>query len=596
MAPDRKLTPDVPGPNTTVPTEAAIALTTLDGAVGLAPAELQLMVLGPDDFVAKFALPSSGTLSIGRGTGVQVDLPDRSVSRQHAVLHVGPGSSFLIEDLGSANGTQVGRSRLAPGERVRLEVGEVAFIGRTVAIVQARHGRPEKPAPLPPDRLQAGLAALADGAAPRGCLLLLEPLDGSLADGVAEAVGTTLEPGDLFVDLGGCQYAILLDAAGERADDLERRREALVTALTQLGPALGVGEARLPEDGRLPESLLAIARRRLEASCLAVDSERQVVFHDPRMRKLHELGRHAAAGLINVLLLGETGVGKDVFARAIHRLSPRRNQTFQRIECAALTEALAESELFGHARGAFTGAMRDKPGLLEMADGGTVFLDEVGELPPRLQAKLLHVLETRRITRVGAVEGFTIDLRFIAATNRDLEAESQTGGFRRDLYYRLCGFTLAIPPLRERRGDIAPLARALVRQCVQRLGRDQVPTLTPAAIAVLMAHDWPGNVRELRNAIERAVLICRNGRIEADHLLLEAIRPGAPAAAPGRAAEMPAPEPLRVDRDTEKRRIEEALASCGGNQSRAAKLLGMARSTLVLRLEAHGIIRPRKRE
>ena len=177
----------------------------------------------------------------------------------------------------------------------------------------------------------------------------------------------------------------------------------------------------------MPERLLALARQRLERSCLAVDSEQQVVFHDPRMRKLHELGRHAAAGLINVLLLGETGVGKDVFARAIHRLSPRRNQPFQRIECAALTEALAESELFGHARGAFTGAMRDKPGLLEMADGGTVFLDEVGELPPRLQAKLLHVLETRRITRVGAVEGRAVDLRFIAATNRDLEAESLAG-------------------------------------------------------------------------------------------------------------------------------------------------------------------------
>ena len=253
--------------------------------------------------------------------------------------------------------------------------------------------------------------------------MLLEPLDGSLADGVAEAAGSTLGRWDLFVDLGGCQYAILL-AAGD--DDPQRSRPAAD------GPGGGAGAAGAgPGGGRgplarrrpaCPSTLLALARQRLERSCLAVDSEHQVVFHDPRMRKLHELGRHAAAGLINVLLLGETGVGKDVFARAIHRLSPRRNQPFQRIECAALTEALAESELFGHARGAFTGALRDKPGLLEMADGGTVFLDEVGELPPRLQAKLLHVLETRRITRVGAVEGRAVDLRFIAATNRDLEA------------------------------------------------------------------------------------------------------------------------------------------------------------------------------
>jgi two-component system response regulator AtoC len=594
MASDPKFPPAYSGPNTTVPTEAEIAVATLDTGAARASTELQLMLLGPDDFVAKFALPAGGTLSIGRGSGAEVDLPDRSVSRQHARLHVGPGSTFLIEDLGSANGTQVGRSRLAPGERVRLEIGEVAFIGRTVAIVQPRHGRPEKPSPLSPDRLQAGLLALDVGPDAPACLLLIEPLDGSLAEGLAEAAGATLAPCDLFVDLSGCQYAILL-APGDEPDDLGRRRLALLEALSRLGPALGLGEARLPADGPAPESLLAVAQQRLQQSCLAVDQEQQVVFHDPRMRKLHELGRHAAAGLINVLLLGETGVGKDVFARAIHRLSPRRDRPFQRIECAALTEALAESELFGHARGAFTGAMRDKPGLLEMADGGTVFLDEVGELPPRLQAKLLHVLETRRITRVGAVESRAVDLRFIAATNRDLEAESLSGGFRRDLYYRLCGFTLGIPALRDRRGDIAPLARALVRQCCQRLGRTEVPVLTSAALARLLAHDWPGNVRELRNAIERAVLIGREGRIDAEHLLLAPERtPWTPApAAAEDAGDRPAVATGEIS--PEKLQIEEALAACGGNQSRAAKLLGIARSTLVLRLEAHGITRPRKR-
>jgi DNA-binding NtrC family response regulator len=571
------------------------------------------MVLGPDDFVGKYPLPGSGTVSIGRGTGAQIDLPDRSVSRQHALLHVGPAFNFLLEDLGSANGTQVGRSRLAPGERARLEVGEVAFIGRTIAFVQPRHGRPDKPAPVSPDRLRAGLLSLcgqaaAGAAGGRGSLLLLEPLDGALADELAEVAGSTLGPSDLFVDLGGCRYAILLATDSDDPAGLDQRRAALDQALGGLGPALGRGEARTPEDGRSPEALLAVAGRRLETSCLAVDPDQQVVFHDPRMRKLYEMGRHAAAGLINVLLLGETGVGKDVFARTIHRLSPRHERPFQRIECAALTEALAESELFGHARGAFTGAMRDKPGLLEMADGGTVFLDEVGELPPRLQAKLLHVLETRRLTRVGAVESRAVDLRFIAATNRDLEAESGQGSFRRDLYYRLCGFTLAIPPLRERPGDIAPLARALVRQCCHRLGRDDVPVLSPSALARLDAHDWPGNVRELRNAIERAVLVCRHGRIDADNLLLERGRPvrtprpapvdSPPPAAGPTAAPSPAPPVAAAGPDDpaeDKRRIEQALAACGGNQSRAAKMLGIARSTLVLRLEAYGITRPRKR-
>jgi DNA-binding NtrC family response regulator len=258
-----------------------------------------------------------------------------------------------------------------------------------------------------------------------------------------------------------------------------------------------------------------------------------------------------------------------------------------------------------------------------------VFLDEVGELPPRLQAKLLHVLETRRNTRVGSVESRAIDVRFVAATNRDLEAEVQSGLFRKDLFYRLTGFTLNIPPLRDRRADVVPLARALCRQSAHRLGLPAVPLLSPEVAAELEHHPWPGNVRELRNTIERAVLISGGQTIKREHLLLDGGSPTKEAAPPGPgrgdsrserasavlsavAGELPAatprPRPFAAtlpagggsdagnSDDDEKQRIEAALAACGGNQSRAAKLLGMARSTLVLRLDALGIVRPRKRD
>jgi DNA-binding NtrC family response regulator len=243
----------------------------------------------------------------------------------------------------------------------------------------------------------------------------------------------------------------------------------------------------------------------------------------------------------------------------------------------------------------------------------------VGELPPRLQAKLLHVLETRRNTRVGAVESRAIDVRFVAATNRDLEAEVKSGLFRKDLFYRLTGFTLSLPPLRDRRGDVVPLARALCRQSARRLGLSAVPRLSPEVASALERYPWPGNVRELRNAIERAVLIASGGEVlRREHLLLEGASPtkevlggarvesdaerptapSGPAASPFFEAEpvavVASPEPTAPE-GSERQRIETALAACGGNQSRAAKLLGMARSTLVLRLDALGIIRPRKR-
>jgi transcriptional regulator with PAS, ATPase and Fis domain len=284
-------------------------------------------------------------------------------------------------------------------------------------------------------------------------------------------------------------------------------------------------------------------------------------------------------------------------AELVHGLSPRARAPFLRLNCGGFSETLLESELFGHEKGAFTGAVAAKPGLLESADGGTVFLDEIGELSPALQVRLLRVLEDRQVTRIGALKSRTIDVRFVAATNRNLEDEVAAGAFREDLYYRVSGVTIVIPPLRERVGSILPLARKFVAVASKHAGRRE-PALSPAAAAYLEAQPWPGNIRELRNVIDRAVLLCGGAAsITEEHLqhdrMLGAGRPrraGPPKPSPPAAASLK----QEVD-EVERRRITEALAACAGNQTRAAAMLGISRNTLAARMEQFGIARPRKR-
>jgi DNA-binding NtrC family response regulator len=300
------------------------------------------------------------------------------------------------------------------------------------------------------------------------------------------------------------------------------------------------------------------------------------------MRRVHDLAQRAAAGTINVLVTGETGVGKELLAETVHRASPRRGGPYVCLNCAALSETLLESELFGHERGAFTGALQAKLGLLETAARGTLFLDEVGELQLSTQAKLLRVIETREVTRLGSVRPHRIDVRFIAATNRDLEAEVARGAFRADLYYRLNGITLTIPPLRSRLEEIRPLAETFLRQICRDLGR-QPPLLPPASVAHLEDYGWPGNIRELKNVIERAVLLCEGPILEPQHMPLErALNESQKLTTSGA---VPA---------SERDRIVEALAACAGNQSRAAKMLGIPRRTFVSKLDAYRIPRPKK--
>jgi two-component system, NtrC family, response regulator AtoC len=315
---------------------------------------------------------------------------------------------------------------------------------------------------------------------------------------------------------------------------------------------------------------------------------------DPAMQRLYEVAARVARGAIGVLIVGETGAGKEVLAEFVHRSSPRAGRPLVRLNCAALTDSLVESELFGHERGAFTGAVRERAGLLETADGGTVMLDEAGELSPSIQAKLLRVIEDRQVMRVGSSRARAVDVRFVAATNRNLEAEVAAGRFRRDLYFRLAGVVLEVPPLRERPVEVEALARAFLAEASARLD-GAAPVLAAAAVDALRSHDWPGNVRELRNVIERAVLVQGGGRIEVADLRLSARAEVAPpvvaAVEPAAAGDTSLPDELA---EIERRRILDALETCAGNQSRAAVLLGMPRRTFVKRLTRYGIARPRR--
>jgi len=308
---------------------------------------------------------------------------------------------------------------------------------------------------------------------------------------------------------------------------------------------------------------------------------------DPSPEGVAPLVREVARSAANVLILGETGVGKELLASTIHELSGRTG-ALTRINCAALSESLLESELFGHEKGSFTGAAIRKLGLIEAADRGTVFLDEIGELSPAIQAKLLRVIEHREVLRIGAIRPISLDVRFIGATNRDLLAEVDAGAFRRDLFFRIDGFQLVIPPLRERVASIGPLALRFLDEARTRAGKPGL-RFDNDAVAALESHAWPGNVRELKAVIERSVLLARSDRIEIGHLTFaRSASRSDHAARPGAAADDLSDE-QRADRD----RLVRALEDCGGNQSRAAKRLGISRTTMVTKLGLYRIRRPR---
>jgi two-component system, NtrC family, response regulator AtoC len=457
----------------------ATAVTELD-----LPATLCLLVISREG-VASYSLPREGRVSIGRGEGNTIRVEEGSVSRQHALLHVGPSGELRIEDLGGANGTSVQLRSQSP------------------------HGQTES----------------------------LKPL---------------------------------------------RRESAAIRA----GDRIVLG------------SVSAIVARQEKG---AAQHAAAPIVCDQKMKGLYGALERAAASTINVLLLGETGVGKEVLARFLHGASRCASGPFVALNCAALPESLLEAELFGHERGAFTGATQARPGLFEAADGGTLFLDEVGELPLTTQAKLLRVLEERQVVRVGGRTERPFDARFVSATNRDLEHATDDRNFRSDLYFRLAGLVLTIPPLRERPAEVLPMARGFLDAASAELDRQPLH-LAPDALVLLEAYAWPGNIRELKNAMQRAAALARGSQVCAEHLPERLLRasPGPHAALSGSAvvateANVDEMERLRGEmRAVERGRILEALEQCAGNQTRAAEQLGISRRTLLNRLQAYDLPRPRK--
>jgi DNA-binding NtrC family response regulator len=399
--------------------------------------------------------------------------------------------------------------------------------------------------------------------------------DVTLADTTVSRAHVAIEIGPSLVveDLGG-QNGVRV---GERLLAMHERVEVRAGEPFVLGKLVVViqdGSAVLGSSGS----------RRIGGSAIESPIPAGVLVRSDAMRAVYEIVARMARTDLNVLVTGETGAGKELVAAALHRGSRRASGPFLKLNCAAIAPALAESELFGYEAGAFSGAIGSKIGLLESASGGTVFLDEIGELSPSIQAKLLRVIEQRELLRVGGVEAVPLDVRFVAATHRDLSREVEIGRFRADLLYRLNGMTIAVPPLRDRREEIVPLAELFASRAARELGT--TVHIDGAARGALELHAWPGNVRELAHAMTHAVTLARGGAIGLEHL------PPAVAAA-GLAQVRRIGLRGEID-DLERERILTALARCAGNQSRAAKLLGMPRRTFLNRLDEYAIERPRR--
>lgn len=563
--------------------------------------DLCVLVLSPTGFTP-YPLPTIGEVVVGRSEEVDIRVSDRRVSRRHAVLRV--SEVVTIEDLHSGNGTRVRGSPVTAGVPVSVNLGDAIVIGGTCLIVE----RQGSPAALTGVWSHTTFEARANDVC---ALARAEGREFSIGrirvdtpapwTDVAPVLVKAIAFPHLLAVYGSSEYELLLrDVTAREAEGLAAEA---VARLANLGMRARWALAAFPADGRSADELMQRATDRLRALVPGARSPAVTVSPEPAMRRLYEMAARAAAGNINVLVLGETGVGKEILAQSIHQLSPRRERELLCLNCAAINETLLESELFGHEKGAFTGASAAKPGLLETAQGGTIFLDELGELPLSVQAKLLRVIDRREVIRLGGLRPRAIDVRFVSATNRDLEAECDRGAFRRDLLFRLNGICLEIPPLRERRAEIPELVVNFLAGAAQSLGRERPHTISARAMRALCAYHWPGNIRELRNVIDRAAVLA-DDEIEPMHLPLQKMRIAdaersastADDAVPSTSTPADAGKCVQLEprRAAERQRIIDALSTCAGNQSRAAELLGIPRRTFVEKLRTYGIPRPHR--
>jgi DNA-binding NtrC family response regulator len=551
------------------------------------------------------AVPLSGgePLVVGRQAPADVVIDDPSLSRRHASF-TRRGGAVWIEDLGSTNGTRLRGERLS--EASPLAPGDEVMLGSVLVALHAERDANSVTVLSSHDELCIALEREMQRAKhyTRSISVLMVRAAEAHYGRWVEAVRSVLQPFDSIAIYSPEAIEVLLpEARVEEAMDTAR---AIVRSASESD--LGVGVAAYPLTATTPDQMLEACRRaamRASANepvvCAAAEGSRVAAQRDagagpvvesPAMRKLFETVDRVARSAIPVLLRGETGTGKEVVARTLVERGPRRDQPLVCVNCGAVPPQLVESTLFGHEKGAFTGAAQANPGVFLSAAGGTVLLDEIGELPPAAQAALLRVLEAKVVTRVGSSREIAADVRVLAATHRDLEAMVEQGSFRRDLLYRLNAVILEIPPLRERVEEIPTLVHRFLREANAE-GGSEIGDIHPDALALLRAYPWPGNLRELRNAIERAVVIAQGDTIMVEDLP-ERVRAGTARAS------SPAPRSAEgaedVDYNARLKRYEvdlilDALGAADGNQTEAAKRLRMPLRTLVHKIKTLGIKR-----
>lgn len=549
-------------------------------------------------------LQAGSRLSIGFGPSWDVSLErDGSLDERfsddtsrEAVAWLDCGEEIALE-VTSPSALEVNGERLTHVSRIVLAPGDAFSIGGAELLLTRApsSGRRTWTRDAFEGRVEEECQRLLRGSPGFAVVRLIVSASGVPGD-AEEILSSSLRLGDPLAMRAPNDYEALLAATSRAGCSAAVAR--ITRALARRDISARVSSVSAPEDASDAPQILRLLEERLED----IEAVGFGALRRPRLgAELEALVARVALSDISVLILAETGAGKEICAEMIHRASNRSSRPFLRLNCASFSESLLQSELFGHERGSFTGATRTKPGLLEMAQGGTVLLDEVGDLPPALQAMLLRVMDERKLLRVGGLEPRPIDVRFVSATNRDLTADVQVGRFRRDLFYRINGFTIRIPALRDRRDEIPGLAAWLIEDSARRAGRRRAPRITSDALALLERHSWPGNVREMRNVLDRALVLAGDDEdIAAQHVSFQLPLSVEAGARPPAEPEGAVPEALRealtptTPPDDERDRIAAALDETGGNQTEAASLLGISRRTLVHRLEKYGLPRPRK--
>ncbi len=572
-----------------------------------------VLVVAHGGGVTSAPLEDGAVVVVGRAPTAQVTIADASLSREHARFER-RGDEVTVVDLGSSNGTLIGGQRitrraLAPGDQVVL--GAVVVSLQAFDLTLARLGFTSH------DRFRAVLAdelVRARGLGRRAVVAMIARTrtPGQGVDAWAAAIRAPLRPFDRAALYAPDVAEVLFPerAAGEVVPVIQE-------IAARLGAPVRAGLVELPGGGRSLDHLLAAAHDALRAATPArpisiapgegmgrpPPTDAPVVA-SPRMLALYAHVGRAAAASLPVLVHGETGSGKELIARSIHDHGARAPGPFVAINCGAIPDALIHAALFGHERGAFTGADRQAPGVFEQAHRGTLFLDEVGELSAQAQASLLRVLETGTLVRLGGSQAVAVDVRVVAATHRDLEERCRAGAFREDLWYRLNALTLTVPPLRDRPEELRPLVDRFLAAAAAATGRAGL-TIDDDALACLAAYAWPGNVRELRNELERAAVLASGDVIGRAELSERILRAAGVTPADGEAADdgdgedaVALPRGAGGDLKTRVERFEaellrQALAAADGHQPTAATALGLPLRTLVYKLRKHGLQRGR---